>query len=273
MQIKFLTMLSISLIVATYNWPDALNVCLLSVKQQTVLPSEVIIADDGSDDATKALITSMQKDFPVPLIHVWQADMGFRKSLILNKAIDKATSTYIVQIDGDVILDNNFIADHASVAEKGYFIRGTRAHISERFVETVCREKKTQFNCFSKELLHRFNAVRLPSLSFLIQQKSEKSSGVRGSNLAFRKSDFLDVNGYDNDLTGWGHEDEELAARFINNKIRRKSVKFKCIQFHLYHHQCSYEKKPLHEVAVNNTRQQNLKSSKNGIANLNLMKS
>jgi glycosyltransferase involved in cell wall biosynthesis len=260
---------SISLIVATYNWPDALNVCLLSIKQQTLLPNEVIVADDGSNDATKALIDEMQQDFPVPLIHVWQTDLGFRKSLILNKAIAKATSAYIVQVDGDVILDKHFIYDHASVAENGFFIRGTRAHISRAYVDKVLRENKIDFNYGSLGLVHRFNALRLPALAFLMEQKSSKSSGVRGSNFAFWKSDFLAVNGYDNDLTGWGHEDEELAIRLINNNVLRKSVKFKCVQFHLYHPECSHERKPLHVIAVNNTRKQNLKSSKNGIVNIN----
>lgn len=264
---------SISLIVSTYNWPDALNVCLLSIKSQTMLPNEVILADDGSTEATEMLISTLQKDFPIPLIHVWQPDLGFRKSLILNNAIDSATSDYIVQIDGDVILDKHFIADHASVIEKGFFIRGTRAHISPNMVNAVFTQKKINFNYFSPGIVHRFNAVRLPTFAFLIEQKNHKSSGVRGSNLAFWKSDFLIVNGYDNDLTGWGHEDEELAARFINNNILRKSVKFKCIQFHLYHPECSYEKKSLHEIAVCNVRQQKLKISRNGIANLNQGKS
>lgn len=260
---------SISLIVATYNWPEALNVCLLSIKQQTLLPNEVIVADDGSDDATKALIDEMQRDFPVPLIHVWQPDLGFRKTLILNKAIARASSAYIVQVDGDVILEKHFIYDHASVAENGFFIRGTRAHISSTYVDKVLSENKIDFNYGSWGLVHRFNALRLPALAFLMEQKSSKSSGVRGSNFAFWKSDFLAVNGYDNDLTGWGHEDEELAIRLINNNVLRKSVKFKCVQFHLYHFECSHDRKPLHVIAVSNTIKQNLKSTKNGVVNIN----
>ena len=269
MQIKYLTMPSISLIIATFNWPEALNVCLLSIKQQTLLPNEVIIADDGSNYNTKALIEAMQLDFPVPLIHVWQPDHGFRKSLILNKAISKATSEYIVQVDGDVILEKHFIYDHAGVAENGFFIRGTRAHISRFYVQQVLINKKIDFNFRSLGLEHRFNALRLPALAFLIEQKSNRSRGVRGSNLAFWKLDFLAVNGYDNDLTGWGHEDEELAVRFINNKLLRKSVKFKCVQFHLYHPERSLDKKPLHVSALSYTRRHNLRSSINGIGDVN----
>lgn len=233
-----------------------------------MLPDEVIIADDGSTTDTRDVIDNMMEDFPVPVIHIWQKDLGFRKSLILNKAVDKASGIYIVQIDGDVILDKHFIADHVSVAEQGFFVRGTRAHIPQHLVDDTCRKALINYNYFSPGLVHRFNALRIPSLAFLMEKKSQKSNGVRGSNFAFWKADFLLANGYDNELTGWGHEDEELAARLINNGIWRKSVKFKCVQFHLYHSVSCYSRKPLHVNQVEQTRLHKLKMSKNGIANL-----
>jgi len=266
LQTSLLIMPEISLVVATYNWPAALEVCLLSIKHQVKLPAEVIIADDGSSGATKLLIDRLRAEFPVPLIHIWQEDLGFRKALILNKAIKSAASEYIVQIDGDVILNKHFIADHASVAEKGYFVRGTRAHIHEDAVAQVCLQKNINLSYFSPFLVHRFNALRLPQLAFLLEKKSKESSSVRGSNLAFWKSDFIRVNGYDNELTGWGHEDEELASRFIHIGVWKKAVKFKCIQYHLYHAPTSYAQKPVHVEALSNTLQQKLQSCMNGLA-------
>jgi glycosyltransferase involved in cell wall biosynthesis len=257
---------TISLIVSTYNWPEALQVCLLSIKSQAMLPTEVIIADDGSTSATKALIERIQESFPIPLKHVWHQDLGFRKSLILNKAIRIASGTYIVQIDGDVILDKHFIEDHASVAEKGFFVRGSRAHIRQELVDSVFKRRFINFNYFSSGLINRFNALRLPKLAFLMQKKARNSNSVRGSNLAYWRSDFVAVNGYDNDLTGWGHEDEELATRFINIGVWKKSVKFKCIQYHLYHSPSCYAQKPLHVDAVSNTQQQKLTACINGIS-------
>lgn len=40
--------MKVSLVISTYNWKEALCLCLLSVTRQTVIPTEVIIADDGS---------------------------------------------------------------------------------------------------------------------------------------------------------------------------------------------------------------------------------
>jgi glycosyltransferase involved in cell wall biosynthesis len=59
-----------SLVTPTYNWPEALELLLLSIKNQRVLPDEVLIADDGSREETTILIQKFQVDFPVPLIHV-----------------------------------------------------------------------------------------------------------------------------------------------------------------------------------------------------------
>lgn len=255
-----------SLIVSTYNWPEALNLCLFSIKNQIQLPLEVLIADDGSAEETRILIERMQVDFPVPLIHVWQEDIGFRKSIILNKAIKQASGDYIVQVDGDVILEKHFAKDHMGIAEPDTFVRGTRAHIHQDKLPELYRTERINFSFLSRGIINRFNAIRFPSLAFLFEKKVNNSNSVRGSNLAFWKSDYVLVNGYDNDLQGWGHEDEELAARFINNGILKKGIKFKAIQFHLSHKEASRSNEGKHAEAVLNTLKNKLKACKNGYA-------
>jgi glycosyltransferase involved in cell wall biosynthesis len=254
----------ITLIISTYNWPEALRLCLLSIKRQRMLPYEVIIADDGSALATRQVINEFKKDFPVPLQHVWHEDLGFRKTIILNKAIKQASGTYIVQIDGDVILDKHFIEDHQNLAEPGVFVRGTRAHIDRKLLPSLYQQSRIDFNFFSNGLINRFNAIRLPYLSFLFKRKSSSSESVRGSNLAFWKSDFILVNGYNNDLEGWGHEDEELAARFVNNQKQKIAIKFKAVQYHLSHGQSSLENESEHAEKVKHTLSTKLKSCLNG---------
>ena len=259
-------MIAASLIVATYNWPEALDLCLLSIKRQTVIPLEVIIADDGSGNETRELIQKFQADFPVPLIHVWHEDLGFRKAIVLNKAVKAASGVYIIQVDGDVVLNKHFVEDHLSLAEKGTFVRGTRAHLAFAELDKAYRNKKTGFNYFSRGIIHRFNSIRLPLLAFLLEKKHNNSNSVRGSNLAYWKSDYVLINGYNNDLQGWGHEDEELAARFINNSILKKAVKFKAVQFHLQHELSSREQESLHSEAVKEAVEQQLKTCTNGFA-------
>ena len=243
-----------SLIISTYNWSEALNLCLESVIQQTVLPTEVIIADDGSREDTKALIQKYQELNVLPIKHIWHPDQGFLKCIILNKAISQTSTDYIVQIDGDIILDRNFIKDHLYVAEKNCFIRGTRSHITKEYLPKLFEDKIVNFNFSSKGIKHRFNALRIPVLSWMLTKKKSDSSSVRGCNMAYWKQDFIDVNGYNNDLQGWGHEDEELAARLVNKGVLKKTVKLRCIQYHIFHPLASRESEIVHEKSIDSVK-------------------
>ena len=82
--------MKVSLLIATYNWPEALSLVLESVQNQFVLPNEIIIADDGSKDETRQLIENFKRKTTIELHHIWQEDKGFRLAEIRNKAIAKA---------------------------------------------------------------------------------------------------------------------------------------------------------------------------------------
>lgn len=257
-----------SLIIATYNWVEALHCSLLSVIKQKILPTEVVIADDGSDKRTQELVRKMQETFPVPIIHAWHEDNGFRKSQILNKAIGRCSGSYVIQVDGDVLLHTSFIQDHLAAAERGTFIRGTRARLTPDKTDELLRTAGTDVSFFSKGVYNRLNALRLPVLQSLGQRKEMKSRSVRGSNLAYWKEDFVRVNGYNNELSGWGHEDEELAARFINNNIVKKIVKLGAVQYHLHHEELPRANEPAHRQVIQHTLLSKVKRCLNGYENL-----
>ena len=52
-----------SLLISTYNWPQALDLTLKSVLQQAVMPFEILIADDGSTKETEDIIKKYQSLF------------------------------------------------------------------------------------------------------------------------------------------------------------------------------------------------------------------
>ena len=104
--------MKLTLIITTYNWPESLLLVIESIKRQTVLPDEIVFADDGSTNSTKDLITSFKNSFDIKIIHSWQEDIGFRVARSRNNAINKSFGDYIILIDGDMILHTNFIKDH-----------------------------------------------------------------------------------------------------------------------------------------------------------------
>jgi len=113
----------IALVVTTYNWPAALDLTLQSAARQSLAPAEIIVADDGSGPDTEAVVARWQERLATPLLHVWQADEGFRLARSRNRAIAAARGDYVIIVDGDMVLHRHFIADHARAARRGCFIQ------------------------------------------------------------------------------------------------------------------------------------------------------
>jgi glycosyltransferase involved in cell wall biosynthesis len=226
---------SCTLVAPTYNWPDALELLLLSVKNQTVLPNEVIIADDGSRGDTKALIEKFQQDFPVPLIHIWHEDIKNRKPAIMNKAIAGAKYDYIVEIDGDIIMNRHFIEDHLTFAQEGQYLYGSRVNIKESLLPELFSKKILHFSVFSSGIKKRGRTLRIPFLSSFVKPVDKRSGKLRGCNMSFWRKDFIAVNGFNEGLTGWGQDDSELIERLHNLGIKGKRLKYSGIAYHIYH--------------------------------------
>ncbi|MBD1420240.1 glycosyltransferase family 2 protein [Sphingobacterium chuzhouense] len=226
----------VTLLISTYNWPEALALVLKSILKQTVIPEEIIIADDGSSEQTKILIENFNKEHRLSIKHVWHEDRGFRKSIIVNKAIQTSSNPYIIQIDGDIVLHKRFIEDHKKAAKPGYFIAGSRAAIGEKRSNEILKSGfLLSLNPFSSGMDTRFNAIRFPFLSFLFSSKSNSSWNVKGCNFAFWKQDYIDVNGYYNGFKGWGWEDYELAQRLVNKGIKKRKLKWAAVCYHIFH--------------------------------------
>ena len=237
--------MKIALLISTYNWKEALSLILEGVKKQTRFPDEILIADDGSQDDTKQLIDQFRKEISIPVKHIWQEDKGFRKSAILNKAVAQTDADYIIQIDGDCVPEKHFIEDHISSASAGLYLFGARVNILPEYVDNVLRKRKVDFNPFSKEIKNRTRAFRFKILAFLFKPRHKISSKLRGCNMSYWRQDFLAINGYDEDMEGWGREDSEMAIRLHNSDLKGKRLRYCGIVFHLYHKEAprtSFEK-------------------------------
>ena len=228
--------MTVSLIISTYNWPRALYLCLDSVMQQTVMPSEILIADDGSGMSTRDVVKHFENISPVPVRHIWHEDNGFRLAAIRNKAIAASKGKYIIQIDGDLILQRNFIQDHMLFAREGCFVTGSRGIITELLTRKVLSGEITSLSPLMKGIRSSNNVVRIPIMSILYHTFGP-TRAPRGCNMAFWRNDLIRVNGYVEDFKGWGFEDAELCIRLNNSEIHQRCMKFRGVAFHLHHNQ------------------------------------
>lgn len=227
--------MDISLIITTYNWKEALQLSLQSALAQTLLPREIVVADDGSGGDTGELVRKIGASSPVPVVHSWQEDKGFRSARSRNKAIAKAKGEYIVLIDGDMVLDAHFIEDHQSFAQPGHFVQGGRALLGPELSAAALKSGQLLLPFLARGVENKKNCLRSLLLARLFSFRSAKLSGIKTCNFAFWRLDALRVNGFNEDFVGWGREDSEFASRLINKGIRRKNLKFHALGYHLYH--------------------------------------
>jgi glycosyltransferase involved in cell wall biosynthesis len=85
---------TISVIIPSYNRRDLLLTCLDSVAEQSLLPNEIIVVDDGSTDGT---IEALEKRDDIRLIVQENAGPGAAR----NRGANAATGQYIAFLDSD----------------------------------------------------------------------------------------------------------------------------------------------------------------------------
>ncbi len=224
-----------SLILTTYNWEAALDVVLGSVREQSRVPDEVLIADDGSGHATAAMITRHAATFPVPLHHVWHEDVGFRLTEIRNRAVATARGPYVIMLDGDMVLHREFMASHLAFAERGRYVQGGRVLLRERLTRRVLAGEPIRIRPWTQGVGNRINAIHSPILARLYRGPQGPFRRTRGGNMGYWLDDLRRINGYNEDCVGWGAEDVEFAARLQNAGVRRRNLKFGGIAVHLHH--------------------------------------
>jgi glycosyltransferase involved in cell wall biosynthesis len=233
----------VSVIVATYNRPDALAVVLRSLSRQSDRDFEVIVADDGSGPATARVITEWASRLSVPLKHVWHDDRGFRLAEIRNRAIRAAAGGYCVFLDGDCLARPDFVAMHRRLAEPGWFVTGNRILLSRELTERILKNglepEQWGFASFvsahSRRGINRFAPLLALRLGLFRKLHPRRWQGARGSNMAFWRADLEAVDGFDSAFTGWGREDSDIFVRMIRAGIRRKDGRFGPGVLHLWH--------------------------------------
>ena len=241
----------ISILLATYNWPQALGLVLESLNAQTDKDFEVVIADDGSRAETAELITAFTQVANFPIKHLWQEDLGFRKSAILNQAITYARGDYLVFLDGDCITQPDFVARHRALAQSGFLVTGSRILLGRRLTQALCSSENKISNRFFKSLnnsklllfvnrsagqLNKFAPlwIKVPDNRWRVYSGFVWKR-IKGCNMACWRDDAVRISGFDESMVGWGHEDADFVFRLQQSGLKRKSGAWATEVFHLDH--------------------------------------
>ncbi len=233
----------ISVVVATYTRPDALAAVLRSLAKQDDRQFEVVVADDGSKQDTEAVVRRAQTTAPMPLLHVWQEDTGFRLAAVRNRATAHAHGDYLIYLDGDCIVRRHFVRAHRALAEASWCVTGGRVLLSEAFTRAALAngtavEDWSVAGATLAAVQGKVNrASSLPRLPLGPIRKfgGRRWQRLRGCNFSAFRTDIEKVNGFDECFQGWGFEDSDFAARLIESGVRLKNGRLATNVYHLWH--------------------------------------
>jgi glycosyltransferase involved in cell wall biosynthesis len=226
-----------SVVLTTYNSPHYLELALEGYRRQTVRSFEVVVADDGSRDETRALVERIARAGDLNIVHCWQEDRGFRQARVMNLGVLHSSAPLIVFSDGDCVPPVDFVEQHiAAHAPRrltvGWCLRLTREVTAGLVVEDVrsgrVERLESSSDRFAAQLLHLKNAwyrlVRHP-----------RRPRIQGLNFSIDRDLLVEVNGFDLAFENCARQDSDLRNRVRRLGERVHSIVDRCRVVHLWH--------------------------------------
>jgi glycosyltransferase involved in cell wall biosynthesis len=233
----------VSVIVTTYNHPDQLERVLWGYAVQRTKDFEVVVADDGSRSDTTDVIDRVARESSLDIVHIWHADAGFRKTLILNRAIVASSGDYLIFTDGDCIPRDDFIQVHAQCAEPGVFLSGGYLKLPEELSRNLTNDDIRSGRAMDPAWLkahgwhggrHTLRLTRSQLLAAMLDAITPTRRTWNGHNSSTWRDAIIAANGFDLDMR-YGGLDRALGYRLLNAGLRGKQIRYRAPCLHLYH--------------------------------------
>ena len=201
-----MSLLEISVVMPTYNRIDTLREVLPTLLDQT-LPAdsyEIVVADSNSTDGTAEYIRDIRHAEKDRIRYVPGTYGG--RGAARNAGIEAARAPVVLFSDADILASPTLLERHAighrERAGKRIAIVGCELQVRSLDDYRLQREDPT-----SRRPLHPATRRRLGWLYFLT------------GNASVRREDLLRIGSFDEQFTGYGHEDLELGYRLQKDGV------------------------------------------------------
>lgn len=191
----------VSVVIPAYNCARTISAALESVQQQTLMPREIVVVNDGSTDDTESVLKTLSNEFP-NLRCIGQTNGG--PAAARNKGIDHAKGTWVAFLDSDDAWKPNKLESQFALIPNSqdlHWIAGSY----DLHVASADGLQKVAASSITSEMKRSGDGV-YDGLKLL----SESSCIWTGTVVALRKS-LLELDGFATDL--FGCEDSDLWRR------------------------------------------------------------
>lgn len=233
-----------AVILSTYEHPEWLRKALWGYARQTHPDFEVVVADDGSGPETRAVVEETRSAYPsLTLRHVWHPDTGYRKCVILNRAIVAAEADYLIFSDGDCIPRRDFVATHARLARPGAFLSGGAVRLPRGVSEAITEADVATGRAFDVDWLRArgfdpgrrlLRLLRGEAWPTVLDVVSPTSATWNGNNASTWRRVVIRANGFEHEM-GYGGQDREFGERLRNLGVTGVLIRHRAVTIHLDH--------------------------------------
>lgn len=229
----------VSVVVCTYQRPNHLYRCLLSLSLQRDLPEgfEVVVSDDGSQDETQDMVAEFSKEVDFPIAWTSHPHDGYHVSRTRNDGLRLARGRYLLLLDGDCIVPPDHLARHLEFRQPKVVALGDCYRLeeapSERVTDTVVRSGEYQHWVSASEHKRLNNRHRKAWFYDLIRHPRKPM--LIGNNVGLWRADCERINGFDESFRGWGCEDDDFGRRLRLAGCRLRSILGRTRAYHLWH--------------------------------------
>ena len=173
----------------------------------------VIISEEDESSKLNEFVDSWSKYFKSFLLLFTQSNDLFNKSAAVNEGVKKATTSHVVMMDSDVLIEKDVFDKSLSLLDSFF-----------DFVYPFNRMVQQIYSI--GESIENFDFSNVDS-------EIEIRPNADGGCLFCRKQSLLNIGGFNQNYKGWGGEDNEVTLRI--NLSDYKSVRLNNILYHLHH--------------------------------------
>jgi glycosyltransferase involved in cell wall biosynthesis len=211
---------TVAVIIPSYNYANFLTEAIESVLSQSILPNEILISDDCSNDHSFAIGYEYQQKYP-DLIKVNRNSTNLGIVAHFNKAISLTKSDYICFLGADNIFPKNYIEstkeilnanDNIAIAYTDFELFGNRKDVVFNNFRSDWRKKDDD-----GKLIIEFPHFNEETKSLL----QKKINFIHGSSM-FKRTAYEQVNGYEQ--IEMLPEDFHLFSKIINQNWEAKKA-------------------------------------------------
>lgn len=229
--------MKVSVIINTYNRGHLLELALASYLLQSSRDFEIVVADDGSTDATPDIVEAFGAAASFDVRYVRQEHEGHRRAAVLNRGLAAARGDWILFSDCDSLAFPDLVELHIRHARSDRLLCGGYFRLDRDETEKLNRPQIDSGEYLALFTMKRKIQVLRKSAKArweIIRRKPRRPHNM-GLNYSAPRGALDRINGYDEVFTGWGAADGDVRERLRRIGVAPFSLYRTALVMHMWH--------------------------------------